>query len=545
MLHVIGVSALTLALVVAAVVAYGPLSRLMGCPEPEYLRVASALSIAPVLQEAAGQYNDETDGCHYVQVSEMPPHLAMTELSGGRTAGDSLTPDVWVPESSAWVELARISEAGAQALEPNPRSLASSPVVLAAPEGAEGVGDGEHAESWERILPGERDPERPVLIVDPNRGAEGMAAMHAVRRKLGTGDEADAAMTEFVRAVQSDSAFGHIELTGVYPGTEPRAVVPEQSVWSYNATNPQVPLRAFYPEESTVSLDYPFAAATEDPELLEAASGLYDLLTSSDYRRRLEELGFRDPGGDGSRVLTDMPGVDSARPGVHEEMTGQALLSSVEDWNRLSMPTRALVLADVSAASAEDLDGGPPRVEVAAEAAELGLSLFPNETDLGLWLLSTELDSSGHHQEQGLARLDDDHDEGSVREHLQQVAVSIEAEGGQNRLYDSVAAAYAEMSESYHEDKINSLIVLASGDDEGSELDHGELIAQLEDSFDPERPVTMFLIAFGHFDDTGSLTEVANATSGTAYFTEDPAEIAEIFLSSISRRLCVPDCEDQ
>jgi Ca-activated chloride channel homolog len=326
-LHVIGVSALVLALLIAAVVAYGPLSRLLGCPEPQYLRVSSALSIAPVLQEAAGQYNEDSDGCHYVQVSEMPPHLAMTELSGGRTAGDSLTPDVWVPESSAWVELARISEAGAQALEPNPRSLASSPVVLAAPEGAQGIGDGEHEESWDRLLPGERDPERPVLMVDPNRGAEGMAAMHAVRRSLGTGDEADAAMTEFVRSVQSDSAFGHIELTGAYPGAEPLAVVPEQSVWSYNATNPQVPLQAFYPEESTVSLDYPFATATQDPELLDTASGFSDLLASAEYQQRLEDMGFRDPGGDGSRVLTDMPGVDSARPAVHEEMTGQALLS--------------------------------------------------------------------------------------------------------------------------------------------------------------------------------------------------------------------------
>jgi Ca-activated chloride channel homolog len=209
------------------------------------------------------------------------------------------------------------------------------------------------------------------------------------------------------------------------------------------------------------------------------------------------------------------------------------------------MPTRPLVVADVSAASADDLDGGPPRVEVAAEAAELGLSLFPDETDLGLWLLSDDLEEAGYHQEQGLAQLDDEHDDGTVREHLQQIAASIEAEGGDNRLYDSLSAAYAEMTESYHEDKINSLIVLASGDDQGSELDHAELVAQLEDSFDPERPVTMFLIAFGHFEDQGPLTEVANATSGTAYFTEDPAEIAEIFLSSISRRLCVPDCDEQ
>ncbi|QVQ54771.1 VWA domain-containing protein [Spiractinospora alimapuensis] len=521
--------------------------RVFGCSEPQYLRVAAALSVAPVAQEAAAEFNDHADGCLYAQVTETPPHAVMTDLAGGRTLDSTVTPDVWIPESSAWVELARVSESGAQTLEPDPRSLASSPVVLAVPEDADGVAPAdEHTASWDLLLPDARDPDRPVVLVDPNRGADGMAAMYAIRQSLGTGDQADAEMTEFVHDVQLDSAFGHIELSGVYPGADPLTVVPEQSVRDYNASGPPTRLRALHPEEGTVTLDYPFTLVTDDADRRSGAESLYELLSAQSYQDRLGELGFREPSGAEPRTPPDVPGVEPDPPETHEDLTGDALLTAIEDWNRLSMPSRALVLADVSDTAGEPLSGDLSRLDVAVEAAELGLALFPDQTDMGLWLLSTELDSSGHEETHQLARLEDSDEGQTVRERLRDTASAIELEGGDARLYDSIGAAYDEMTDAYHEDKINSVIVLTSGDDEGrSELSEEQLVAQLEDSFDPERPVTMFIIAFGDFEDERPLTEIANATSGTAYFTEDADEIGDIFLSSISRRLCVPDCDSR
>lgn len=547
-IHPMGVAALVVTVLVVVTVSVPLATRLFGCSEAQYLRVAAAISVAPVLQEAASEFNSEAESCLYIQVTELAPHLVMTELAGGRTLDSTIAPEVWVPESSAWVELARISEAGAQTIEPAPQSLASSPVVLAAPEGAEGIpgDDADPTASWDLVLPGERDPHRPLVMVDPNRGADGMATMYAVRQLLGTGDEADTAMTEFVRDVQLDSAFGHIELTGVYPGAEPLTVVPEQSVWLYNSRSPETRLRARYPEEGTVSLDYPFATATEDPDMRAAAEELYELVTSSAYRQRFQELGFRDPDGQAARSVAEMPGIEAEVPLTHDELTGDALLTAVEDWNRLSMPSRALVLADVSDTAAEDLNGGPPRLEVTRDAALLGLDLFPDQTDMGLWLLSTELDDSGREEMRDLARLDEQANGRTVRDELREIAEDIGLEGGQSRLYDGIASAYEEMTESYHEDKINSVILLTAGDDDGhSDISHSELVAQLEDSFDPERPVTMFIIAFGDLDDETPLTEIARATSGTAYFTDDAGEIGDIFLSSISRRLCVPNCDNR
>lgn len=454
-----------------------------------------------------------------------------------------------MPESSAWVELARISETGARTIETSPRSLAGSPVVLAAPEGAEGIPGATEA-SWELVLPGGREPDRPLVMVDPNRGADGMVAMYAVRRELGTGDEADAAMTEFVRDVQLDTAFGAIEPAGVYSGpveAAPVTVLPEQAVWLYNSRGPETPLEALYPIEGTVSLDYPFVSTSDDPRMRSAADDLYEILERPAYREHLRELGFREPDGTASPTVADGEGIVASPPETGDDLTGDALLASVEDWNRLSMPTRALVLADVSDAMSTDLNGGPTRLEVAVEAAELGLSLFPDNTDLGLWLLSSRLGESGRSEAEPLAPLGGTGDEADTtrREELREIAAGIEVEGGESRLYDGVLAAYREMRDSYHEDKINSVILLTAGRDGGSsDISHEELVAELQDGFDPDRPVTMFIIAFGDQPDRAELSEVAAATSGTLYVTDDPAEIGDIFLGSVSRRLCVPDCDN-
>ncbi|TDQ49277.1 substrate-binding domain-containing protein [Actinorugispora endophytica] len=549
----VGLTAVVVGVLLVTALAVPAGLRALGCGEPRYLRVAASLSIAPVLQRAADEFNDaghRVEGvCVYAQADEAPPHRIMTELSGGPGIPSGTAPDVWVPESSAWTELARVSETGARTIDTEPHSLASSPVVLAAPEGAEGVPEGTEA-SWELVLPGGRAPDRPLVMVDPNRGVDGMTAMYAVRRALGTGDEADAAMTAFVRDVQTDTAFGEIQLDGVYPaptGVDPLVVAPEQAVWRYNNDAPETPLRVLYPSEGTVSLDYPFVATTGDPLIRAAADELYQVLQAPAYREQLRDLGFREPDGTASRTVSDTGGIVGPPPRTHDELTGDALLTSVQDWNRLSMPSRALVLADVSAEMSEELsEGGPDKIDVAVDAARLGLSLFPDNTDLGLWLLSDGFGPSGRDEARQLTSLRAPASSSAVtmRQELQRIADGITVRGGGPRLYDNILAAYDEMQDAYEEDKINSVILLTAGVDGGSStLSHGDLVAELRNRFDPDRPVTMFVIAFGARAEADRLAEIAAATSGTSYVTDDAGEIGDIFLGSVSRRLCVPDCE--
>ena len=559
----LGVTAIVVALIAVAAIAVPVTLNALGCDQTHYLRVSTTQSIAPVMREAATEFNDQGhryDGrCVYAQVDEIAPHRIMAALTSApldqsTTAMSSFAPHVWVPESSAWVELARVSDTGAHGIETDPPSLASSPVVLAAPPDTEGMPDADDAD-WTMLLPGERDPDRPVVMVDPNRGADGMTVMHAIRDHLGSGDDADTAMTDFVRDVQLDSAFGEIDLTNVFTGSaaadervDPVIAVPEQAVVAYNnrrADSAPV-LQAHYVSDGTVSLDYPYVTTTDDSVLRSAAADLYEVLRSTDYRDRLRELGFRDPNGEAPAALAAEPGIIADQPPVHDNLTGDALLASVTDWNRLSMPSRTLVLADASENMSDDLNGGPERIEVAKEAAMMGLSLFPDETDMGLWLMSEELDEDGRDEAADMHPLGAaDNGDTTRRQELVEVAQQLEVAGGGSRLYDNILAAYDEVQDNYHEDKINSVILLTAGQDEGSsEISHEELVAALQDRFDPQRPVTMFIIAFGEQADELELAQIARATSGSSYVTEDPNEIGDIFLSSISRRLCVPNCDN-
>jgi hypothetical protein len=555
----LGFTVIAIALITLVAVAVPVGMNMLGCGDVRYLRVSATQSIAPVLREAATEFNEDRPGyggaCVYAQVDEIAPHRIMTAVSGGRPGDSTIAPHVWVPESSAWVELARVSEGGAQGIETDPPSLANSPVVLAAPVGAEGLPEPEDAD-WTLVLPGEREPDRPLVMVDPNRGADGMTVMHAVRRHLGTGDEADTAMTDFVRDVQLDSAFGEIDLGTFFTGSSaardraaPVVAVPEQAVVSYNSTRAESApeLESLYPSEGTVGLDYPYVTVTDDAPLREAAADLYEVLRDESYRTRLRELGFRDPGGRASADLAARPGVSAEEPPTHEDLTGDALLASVTDWNRLSMPSRALVLADTSENMADDLDGGSSRMDVARQAALMGLTLFPDETDMGLWLMSDELGERGREEAADLRELGVASGGSDVtrRQELVDVAEGIDVEGGGSRLYDNILDAFDEVQEHYDEDKINSVILLTAGADEGSsDLSHEELVTALQDRFDPERPVSLFVIAFGDQAEERQLRQITAATSGSLFVTDDPDEIGDIFLSSISRRLCVPDCDN-
>jgi Ca-activated chloride channel family protein len=552
----LGVTAIAVALIAVGAAAVPLAVNALGCAETLYLRVSTTQSIAPVMREAATEFNANRPSygaeCVYAQVDEIAPHRIMASLTGGRPGDSTIAPHVWIPESSAWVELARVSDGGAHGIETDPPSLASSPVVLAAPPDTEGM-PGPTEASWTVLLPDGRDPDRPVVMVDPNRGADGMTVMHAIRDHLGAGDEADTAMTDFVRDVQLDSAFGEIDLTNVFTGAahdraDPVIAVPEQAVVAYNdrRTDSAPALQAHYVTDGTVNLDYPYVTTTEDSALRSAAADLYEVVRSSDYRTSLRELGFRDPNGEAPPVLADQPGIIADQPPAHEDLTGDALLASVTDWNRLSMPSRTLVLADASENMSEELNGGPERIEVARQAALTGLTMFPDETDMGLWLMSEELGEDGREEAADTHRLGAA-DSGDVtrRQELVRVARELGVAGGGSRLYDNVLAAYDAVQGDYHEDKTNSVILLTAGQDEGSSgISHEELVAALQDRFDPQRPVTVFVIAFGEQADESELSQIARATSGSSFVTEDPDEIGDIFLSSISRRLCVPDCDN-
>jgi hypothetical protein len=126
----LGISAIVVALIVAAAIAVPLGIGALGCGETRYLRVSATQSLAPILREAATEFNAERPSyngdCVYAQVDEIAPHRIMTALAGGPGADSTITPPVWVPESSAWVELTRMSAGGTHGIETDPPSSSRS-----------------------------------------------------------------------------------------------------------------------------------------------------------------------------------------------------------------------------------------------------------------------------------------------------------------------------------------------------------------------------------------------------------------------------------
>ena len=116
---------------------------------------------------------------------------------------------------------------------------------------------------------------------------------------------------------------------------------------------------------------------------------------------------------------------------------------------------------------------------------------------------------------------------------------------GDTALYETYLAAYQEMSRTYRPDRTNVILMLTDGDDDnpgGMELD--ELMSQLESMSSPSRPIPIITIAFGpDVRNLEPLQQIAAATGGAAYMTEDPTEIGDIFLQAFSLRIVSDDDE--
>jgi Mg-chelatase subunit ChlD len=119
---------------------------------------------------------------------------------------------------------------------------------------------------------------------------------------------------------------------------------------------------------------------------------------------------------------------------------------------------------------------------------------------------------------------------------------------GDTGLNDTLKAAYTEMTSTYPPDNINTLLILTDGagnDDPDGGVTNAQILTYLKKAYDPQRPVSILLIAFGPEAQSGKrqMDAVAQATGGEAYIAQDPLEVRDFFLQGMERRLCSPNCD--
>ncbi|WP_017622568.1 substrate-binding and VWA domain-containing protein [Nocardiopsis chromatogenes] len=519
------------------------------------LDVAVSPELTTAVQGVAQEFNEQdyaVDG-QCVRVSARgvaSADVAYGITGGGPTMGDTES-QVWIPDSSLWVNFVT-ENSGDGVVNDTGTSVATSPLVLAQPQKVAEEDDGDA--SWKALVPtaapGEGEDATDVRLVDPVRSSSGLATLALVSDAVGGGDEeGQAQLVAAIQALQEgatpseEAAFEAFAEQSAGDGASPVLVLSEQAAARYNQDHSDAPARVRYPDSGSYSLDYPYVTRTDDPLTTRAAQVFRGALEEDAAQKRFQREGFRTADGKAdSEALPDEQGFQADIPENLPTPNNETVERLTQAWNQFKLGTRLLTIVDVSGSMLEEVPGtGMSRMQVTTAAADQGLSLFNDRTELGLWEFSTTLDGDQDHRE--LLPVEELAGEGTeTATHRQDVAAELAGlepvPDGNTGLYDTYLAAYREMAASYKSDKVNAILMLTDGNnDDPDGVSLKELASTIEEESNPHHPIPVFTIAFGPGIDLEPMRKVAELTGGEAYKTENPAEIGDIFLQAFSQRL--------
>jgi Ca-activated chloride channel family protein len=527
------------------------------------LSVAAATEIAPAVEQVAQRWmtgGAEVGGtCVSVAVSGVNSVSMAAAIAGqhhvalagvGSAPGSVNVPDVWVPDSSTW--LLRIRSEASGFTPTDGRSIAQSPIVLAAPEPiAKGLGWPARQIGWKDLLGklGSGSTLKPG-IVDPARDASGLIGLLALGGAAGSDASGTRAKVLALRTLAASSSSIREDLLQKFPqsaaelnGGLAAAPLSEEDVITYNKQKPPVGLAAVYLQPAPMPLDYPFTVMPEvDLQRSSAAAELHKALEQADFRTALAAAGLRGPdgvGGSGFGLPTGAPATTPPAPAGDDAAVTQ-LASGISQllgsWAAITQPGRVLSVFDVSGSMLTKVPtaGGLTRAQVTQRAATQGLALFDDRWAVGNWIFSTDLVGK-----QAWRELVPITPLTSGRTQLQAaIGQIIPKKNGDTGLYDTALAAYREVQSTWQAGRVNSVLLFTDGKNDNKDgITRDQLVTSLRKLRDPKRPVRMVIIGIGNEVDRNELQAIVGATSsGGVFIAEDPAKISEIFLEAIATR---------
>jgi Ca-activated chloride channel family protein len=558
-----GIRALAAALILPLVVigaVYGAYRLVLtsGCSGSVQLSVAASPDIAPAIQEAASRWVKTAPRvlktCIGVEVvAGQPADVAATiandhgvKLDGvGQADGKTRVPDVWIPDSSTWLQ--RMRGVRDDIVPVGATSVARSPVVLAIPETtARSMGWLNTKLTWATVLQRmATDTRMHPGIVDPTRDAVGVSTLVAMSAAVPTlGPQGDQLAVSAVKSLLGGKSQLQSALLARFPrDTSPKALstaltlapLSEQALLAYNATSPPVPLAAAYPVPAPIALDYPFTVLPRiSPEKAAAAEALRAVLSGADFRDLLAKQQLRAPDGTAGAGLTLGPNAPPASPVT--PIPEQAVIDkALQLWVQIIRPARMLAVMDVSGSMSTPVPtaGGASRQDVAIAAARAGLGLFDDSWFVGLWTFSTGVNGDKDYQQLiPIGPLI------SQRGPLDAALSAIKPHpAGNTGLYDTVLDGYKAVQNGWDADRVNDLIIITDGrNDDPSGLNLDQLIDSLKHIQDPQQPIQVVFLGIGGDVSEPELQRITNTTGGEVFISADPSKIGDIFLKALALR---------
>src|SRR5690606_32267868 len=155
--------------------------------------------------------------------------------------------------------------------------------------------------------------------------------------------------------------------------------------------------------------------------------------------------------------------------------------------------------------------------------AQNGLSLLPDDSELGQWVFSTELEGGKDWRELVSVGPLNERPGSATRRQLVLSAFAqtrVKPSGGTG-LYETTIAAFEDMRRTYQPEDVNSILLWTDGkseDKDGPSLE--ETLDHIRRAYDPERPVLINMFGLGKGVNVGALRQIARLTNGDAYVAE-------------------------
>ena len=558
-----GVKALAAGLVLPLVVigaVYGGYRAVAaaGCSGEVRISVAAAPEIAPAVAAAADRWtktSPKVDGeCVKIDVTAVAsPDAAAaimqdhgTKLDGvGQADGTVQVPQVWVPDSSTWLQ--RMRAVRDDVVPTAAPSIARSPVVLAMAEPtARSLGWVDHRLTWSTVLQRmATDSRMHPGIVDPVRDAVGVSTLVALAQARPTlGAKGDELAVSAIKSLLFGKSDLQSALIARFPrDTSPRtlssgltlAPLSEQALMTYNANSPPVPLAAAYPDPAPIALDYPYTVLPRlAQDRSDAAEAFRQELNSPSFRDLLAQQRLRGPDGTAGTGLTLGPSAPAASPVTPIPESG-VIAKALQLWVEIVRPARMLAVMDVSGSMNTPVPtaGGATRQQVAVAASRAGLGLFDDSWSVGLWVFSTKMDGNrDYRQLVPIGPLTKQRD--AIDSALAGIAPNPTGNTG---LYDTVFDAYKTVLSGWDPDRVNDLVIITDGRNEdpgGLTLD--QLVGKLKAINNPDQPIQVIILGIGTEVSEPELKRITATTGGEVFLAPDPSKIGDIFLRALALR---------
>lgn len=552
------------------------------CSGMETATVDAAPDIEPILAQLNTQWAQSKPAvggrCVSVTISSKDSALMAAWLGNPWDSANGPAPDVWVPESSIWIQQASTSPVAQQLMPDFQPSLARSPNVIAMPQSeAKALGWPNSVNfDWPDIIKDANTQnfwttqkqsfgQFKFTMTNPETSTAGMLTLMSVADRnndgsvnLAAGDDSEHPnIIGLAKLLNKTALVGDVSdvLTGIASADTQSATAAtayvsafpalEQDVIKYDETDPKEPLVAIYPTSGSFDADNPYLILNKpswgNAHDVEAATAFEQYIRTPDARAMFQKAGFRDANRNGNASFTFANGVQGSlaeltlpRSVIDPNSVRETLLT----WNAYTQESNVLIVMDISGSMDDVVAGanGQTRMQLAQKAAVDAVAEFANTSNVGLWAFSTNLDGTKDYRilvplgaltdtvdvnGSGGGNGDNSGDGTTRRDELTKQIQALKPSGNTG-LYNTVDAAQKAVSAAFKPNARNYVVVITDGKDEpgsggGTNIDLQELKLDLTHTKSGGKNVPIMTIGISAEADDADLTAIAN-TSGGLFF---------------------------